>query len=70
MVTRAHDTDYLKGSMDDYVHDSVSKGWVSPWWAYREAHQTNLAVVAKAYKDHPLPDLPDAPAEGVKHPRP
>jgi cyclase len=58
MVTRAHDPDYLKGTMEDYVHDSISKGWVSPWWAYREAHQNNLAVVAKAYKDRPLPDLP------------
>lgn len=58
MVTHAHDPDYLKGSMDEYVHDSVSKGWVSPWWAYREAHAANLAVVAKAYQNHPLPDLP------------
>jgi cyclase len=57
MVARAHDSDYLKGSLDDYVHDSVSKGWVSPWWAYREAHEANLAVVAKAYKNRPLPDL-------------
>ena len=61
MVAHAHDPDYLKGSMEDYVHDSVSKGWVTPWWAYREAHQANLAVVAKAYKDLPLPDLPDLP---------
>jgi glyoxylase-like metal-dependent hydrolase (beta-lactamase superfamily II) len=58
MVARAHDADYLTGSMQDYVHDSISKGWVTPWWAYREAHQTNLTVVAKAYKDRPLPDLP------------
>lgn len=58
MVARAHDSDYLKGSMNDYVHDSVSKGWVSPWWAYREAHEANLAVVAKAYKNRPLPELP------------
>jgi cyclase len=58
MVTRAHDPDFLQSSMDEYVHDSVSKGWVSPWWAYREAHEANLAVVAKAYKNRPLPDLP------------
>jgi cyclase len=62
MVAHAHDPDYLKGSMEEYVHDSVSKGWVTPWWAYREAHQANLAVVAKAYKDRPLPDLRDTPA--------
>jgi len=61
MVAHAHDPDYLQGSMDDYVHDSVTQGWVTPWWAYREAHQANLAVVAKAYHNRPLPDLPDAP---------
>jgi cyclase len=66
MVAHAHDPDYLKGSMEDYVHDSVSKGWVTPWWAYREAQQANLAVVAKAYKDRPLPALPDALAPDVQ----
>ena len=55
MVAHAHDADYLKSSMEDYVRDSLSKGWVTPWWAYHEAHQQNLAVVAKAYKDRPLP---------------
>lgn len=67
MVVRAHDSDYLKGSMDEYVHDSVSKGWVSPWWAYREAHKANLAVVAKAYKNRPVPDLRAEPAPDVRH---
>jgi cyclase len=62
MVARAHDSDYLKGSMDEYVHDSESKGWVTPWWAYREAHEANLAVVAKAYDNRPLPDLRAEPA--------
>jgi len=62
IVSHAHDPDFLKGSMEDYVHDSVNEGWVTPWWAYREAQQANLALVAKAYKDRPLPDLPDAPA--------
>ena len=61
MVVRAHDPDYLKGSMDEYLHESVSKGWVSPWWAYREAHEANLAVVEKAYKNRPLPALPAEP---------
>jgi glyoxylase-like metal-dependent hydrolase (beta-lactamase superfamily II) len=70
MVQRAHEADYLKGSMDDYIHDSVEKGWVSPWWAYREAHAANLVVVAKAYKGRPLPDLPAAPASVDRHPPP
>jgi hypothetical protein len=38
---------------------------VTPWWAYRDAHHKNLAVVDEAYKDRPLPDLPDAPAPDV-----
>jgi glyoxylase-like metal-dependent hydrolase (beta-lactamase superfamily II) len=66
MIAHAHDPEFLKESMEDYVQDSVSKGWVTPWWAYREAHQANLARVAKAYKDRPLPDLSDAPASDVQ----
>jgi cyclase len=66
MVAHAHDPDYLKGSMEDYVHDSVRKGWVTPWWAYHDAQQTNLTVVAKAYKDRPLPHLPDVAAPDVR----
>lgn len=65
MITRAHDRDYLKGSGEDYVHDAVAKGWVSDWWAYREAHQANLALVAKAYKNRPLPDLASGSEAGV-----
>jgi len=67
MVAHAHDADYLKGSMEDYVHDSVSKGWVTPWWAYHDAHQANLDEVVKAYKDRPLPVLPDAPEPDANH---
>jgi hypothetical protein len=54
----------------DYVQDSVGKGWVSVWWAYREAHAANLAVVAKAYKSRALPDLPVTSAPGVQHATP
>ena len=65
VVMRAHDRDYLKGSVEDYVHDSVAKGWVSVWWAYREAHAANLALVAKAYKNRPLPELSSGSESGV-----
>jgi cyclase len=68
MVERAHDPDYLKGSLESYVNDSVSKGWVSVWWAYREAHEANLAVVAKAYKNRPLPDFESAPEPSARTP--
>ena len=59
LVLRVHDADYLNGTLEDYVGDSVKKGWVSIWWAYREAHQTNLKRVSKALQNHALPELPD-----------
>lgn len=58
MALHAHDPGYLTGPMDDYVHDSIARGWVSAWWAYREAHAENLQVVEKAYRNRPLPILP------------
>ena len=58
VIARAHDPDYLKGTLEEYVGDSVKKGWVSIWWAYREPHETNLKGVSAALKDKPLPDLP------------
>ena len=57
LILRAHDTNYLSGTLEDYVGDSVEKGWVSIWWAYRDAHETNLKRVAKALRDRPLPQL-------------
>jgi hypothetical protein len=36
----------------------VKKGWVSIWWAYHEAHQSNLKAISAAWKDQALPDLP------------
>jgi glyoxylase-like metal-dependent hydrolase (beta-lactamase superfamily II) len=57
MVEHAHDPDYLQGSLDSYVAGSVAQGWVSVWWAYREAHAANLKVVAEAYRNRPLPDF-------------
>jgi len=58
LILRAHDANYLSGTLEDYVGDSVKKGWVSIWWAYRSAHENNLKRVAKAFRDRPLPELP------------
>jgi glyoxylase-like metal-dependent hydrolase (beta-lactamase superfamily II) len=58
LVLRAHDADYLQGTLEDYVADSVSKGWVSIWWAYHEPHETNLKRVSAALGSRPLPSLP------------
>src|ERR1700722_3260269 len=58
IITRSHDADYLQGSLEDYVDDSVRKGWVSIWWAYHEPHKANLRKVSEALRDIPLPELP------------
>jgi glyoxylase-like metal-dependent hydrolase (beta-lactamase superfamily II) len=39
----AHDQ---TGSLEDYVGDSVARGWVSVWWAYRAAHAENMKRMA------------------------
>ena len=57
LILHAHDADYLQGTLEDYVGDSVKKGWVSIWWAYHAAHEANLKKVSEALKDRPLPAL-------------
>jgi glyoxylase-like metal-dependent hydrolase (beta-lactamase superfamily II) len=57
VIVRAHDPDYTSGTLEDYVADSVNKGYVSIWWAYRQPHKNNLARVHEALKDTPLPVL-------------
>jgi glyoxylase-like metal-dependent hydrolase (beta-lactamase superfamily II) len=59
VIVRSHDPGYLQGTLEDYVDESVRKGWVSIWWAYREPHENNLKRVAEALRSQPLPDLPD-----------
>jgi len=58
IVSHAHDPDFLNSTLEDYVAESVQKGWVSIWWAYHEAHQSNLKAISAAWKDQALPDLP------------
>jgi cyclase len=57
VISRSHDPDYLQGSLEDYVGDSVKNGWVSIWWAYYAPHKANLNKVSKALANKPLPDL-------------
>jgi cyclase len=59
IVVRAGHPDQLRGSLEDYVGDSVQKGWVSIWWAYHDAHADNLEKVAKALQAHPISGLPE-----------
>ena len=57
MLARAHDKDYLKGTMEEYIADPVAKGWIHKFAPYREVHEQNLKLVYEYYKDKPLPDL-------------
>ena len=57
VIVRSHDPDYLQGTLEDYVGDSVNKGWVSIWWAYREPHKANLSKVSEAFRNRPIPEL-------------
>jgi cyclase len=58
VILRSHDPNYTNGALEDYVSDSVKKGWVSIWWAYRQPHKNNLNRVSTALKNEPLPQLP------------
>lgn len=61
MLAHAHDPDFLKGTMEEYIGDSLAKGWVHSFEPYREVHEMNLKLVHDHYKDKPLPDLPAPP---------
>ncbi len=39
MLTRAHDADYLDGTMEDFIGDSAAKGWIRPFEPYREVQE-------------------------------
>jgi cyclase len=57
VLTRAHDADFLQGSMEDYLADSAAKGWLTPFEPYREVHEQNLKLVHDYWKDKALPEL-------------
>ena len=57
MLTRAHDADYLDGTMEDFIGDSAAKGWIRPFEPYREVHEQNLNLVHDYWKDKRLPEV-------------
>jgi cyclase len=57
VLSRAHDADFLQGSMDDYLRDSEAKGWITPFGPYREVHEQNLKLVHDYWKDKALPKI-------------
>jgi glyoxylase-like metal-dependent hydrolase (beta-lactamase superfamily II) len=61
LVEHAKDADFQKQPLENFVGDAIQRGDVSLWWAYRDAHANNLAVVAKAWKDQPAPAFDPLP---------
>jgi cyclase len=57
MLTKSHETDYLKGTMEDYVGNSAAKGWIHIFDPYRDVHTQNLKLVHDYWKDKPLPEI-------------
>jgi cyclase len=57
MLTKSHDADYLKGTMEDYIGDSAAKGWIHLYEPYRDVHTQNLKLVHDYWKDKPLPEI-------------
>lgn len=61
LVEHAHDADFQKQPLENFVSAAVKRGDVSVWWPYRDAHANNLASVAKAWKDKAIPKFDAAP---------
>ncbi|GEN98901.1 MBL fold metallo-hydrolase [Novosphingobium sediminis] len=61
LVEHSHDADFQKQPLENFVDAAVKRGDVSLWWPYRDAHANNLASVAKAWKDKPIPKFDAAP---------
>ena len=57
MLSRAHDADYLDGTMEDYIGEEAAKGWIYPFEPYREVHGQNLKLVHDYWKDKELPEI-------------
>ncbi|MGH6734616.1 MAG: MBL fold metallo-hydrolase [Methyloceanibacter sp.] len=57
MLSRAHDADFMDGTMEDYIAPEVAKGWVHSFEPYRAVHAQNLKVVRDYWQDKALPDI-------------
>jgi glyoxylase-like metal-dependent hydrolase (beta-lactamase superfamily II) len=57
MVMRSHERNYLDGPLEDYIGESVKKGWISLYEPYREVHADNLKAVHKYWSKRKLPEM-------------
>ena len=61
MLSRAHDADYLQGTMEDYTGAEAARGWIHPFEPYREVHEQNLKLVHDYWKGKTLPEIAPQP---------
>jgi cyclase len=59
LLAKAHDKGFVESAFEDYITDSVAKGWVSAWKPYQHVHEVNVKRISKVYQDKPLPRLED-----------
>jgi cyclase len=64
MLARVHDEGFLDSTIEDFIGDSLARGWVNAFEPYRAVHKVNLARVHAHYKARPVPPAP-APASGT-----
>jgi glyoxylase-like metal-dependent hydrolase (beta-lactamase superfamily II) len=57
VLGKAHDADFLQGTMEDYIGPETAKGFVHPVEPYREVHAQNLKLVYDYWKNKPLPAI-------------
>jgi glyoxylase-like metal-dependent hydrolase (beta-lactamase superfamily II) len=57
MLTRHQEPGYLDSKMEDFIGDSLAKGWVHPWPPYQDVHKMNTGLIHEYYQDKPMPAL-------------
>lgn len=59
VITKAHDANYLTGTMEDYIGEDVKLGAIHVFEPYREVHTQNLKMVSDYWNDKTLPAIGD-----------
>jgi glyoxylase-like metal-dependent hydrolase (beta-lactamase superfamily II) len=57
MLTRYQEPGFRDSKMEEFIGDSLAKGWVHPWPPYQDVHKMNTGLVYEHYKDKPAPVL-------------
>lgn len=55
MVASAHDADFLKTDMKEFLVEALDKGWIERFEPYEAVHEENLRLLHAYFRDKPLP---------------